>query len=263
MEIAKLFGSNIKPILLSGGLGNTYKSGNIVLKPGSDPIESNELAEIASRVNYDKVRIPKPIKSINNNWIEHNYVAWEYLDGKDLIESYSEKIDLCDHFSQAFKQFDKPDFIDQKKNSWHTADKVTWGELDKTYDPGFQNIINSVMNQLVLINLPNTIIHGDISGNIISDPNKGIGVIDLTLYWRPKDFSKAVLLMDIWAWDDAPLDLYNQVSDLPEFDQLLIRAGLRRIIENPENIHYLGKPHEKAIEGANRYHSTLIKLGLI
>lgn len=263
-NIAKLFGSDEEPILLTGGQGNTYKSNNIILKPTSNQTESEELSELVKKAPpSEKLRIPKPIKSSNNNWVEDGYVAWEYLEGKDLKDNYEQKLQICDWFSEIFKNIEKPDFIEKRNDAWAIADRVTWGEIEKEYGKEFQEIINQVKSILIPIAIPAQIIHGDISENIISDKKDSFGVIDITIYWRPRDYAKALLIVDGITWESADLNIYAFVKDLPEIKQLLLRAGLRRIIENPEHVERSNKNVQKALSESYKYLETLKSLNLL
>jgi len=263
-EIARLFGSDVEPILLKGGRGNTYRSDKIVLKPSNNLTESEEVSELISKISSsDKLRIPKSIKSINGNWIEDGYVAWEFLTGKDLNDNYKEKLRACDWFSDIFENIEKPNFIENRNDAWSVADRVTWGEKEKEYMPEFQEMIDQVQKSLIPIEHSGQIIHGDISGNIVFDIKEGLGVIDITLGWRPKDYAKALLIIDAITWEGADLSIYNHVKDLPNIRQLLLRAGLRRIIENPEHTERSWKDKERASRDATKSFQTLKLLNLI
>ncbi len=262
-KISKLFGSDEEPVLFLDTHG-VYRAGNIIIKPILEKIESEELAEIINQLPVsEKIRIPKPIKSINGNWIEEGYVAWTYLEGKEVGGRYKDKIEVCDFFTKIFQDVSKPKFIEARNNPWAIADRVTWGELKIQYEEKFQNIINVIQPILKPNNLSYQIIHGDITRNIIFNEKEFPGVIDLTLYWRPKDYAKALLIVDAITWEDTNLDVYNLVVDVPEINQLLLRAGLRRIIEQPEHVKYFGKNKDKALEQSSKYLETLKKLNLV
>ena len=263
-QVAKIFGSNEMPVLLLGGQGSAYRSGNIILKPTNDKVESEELANLVSSVvSSRELRIPRPIKSINNNWIEENYVAWEFLEGKEIGLRYEQKIQICEEFSQIFKNIGKPSFIELRNDPWSIADRVTWEEKNKQYDARFQKMINQIKSKLKPIRLNSQIIHGDIARNIIFSKEYAPGVIDLTIYWRPKDYAKALLIVDAITWENTDTNIYKFVKDLPEINQLLLRAGLRRLIENPEHIEHFGKDIHKALFESKKYFNTLKLLKLL
>lgn len=264
-KVAQLFGRNTSPVLLKGGQREVYKVDNIVLKPTNNPRESEELAELVQTISaHPKLRIPRSVKSFHGNWVELGHAAWEFLEGTHMNSNYAKKLQICDFFAEAFEWIkEKPNFINLRKDSWSTADRVTWGELEKEYPTPFQNILEEVTQHLLPLQLKNQIIHGDITGNILFDEEDLPAVIDLTLYWRPKDYAKALLVVDAITWENANPNLYESVSDLPKIDQLLLRAGLRRIIENSEHVEALGKDPNKALNESKKYLKTLQYLNLL
>lgn len=64
-----------------------------------------------------------------------------------------------------------------------------------------------------------------------------------------------------WVGADAT-ELYGYVKHLPNIDQLLLRAALRRILEQQEHF-YVGKDLEEAYKEAQNYIPTLKKLNLL
>lgn len=263
-QVSTLFGSDKEAILFSGGQGKTYKSGNIVIKKIIDEVEGNEMAEIMNGITIsEKIRLPKPFKSINGNWIEEGYMAWTYLEGLEAEGKYKEKIEVCDSFNEIFKNVSKPSFIETANHSWAIADKVVWDEVEMKYEKDFQDIIDTVRAYIKPINLPNQIIHGDIAGNMIFNKENVPGVIDITLYWRPADYVKALFIVHVITWEDADIGVYNLVKNAPEMEQLVLRATLVKIIEQPEHVKYFSKNRDVALGIANKHLETLRKLSFI
>lgn len=255
-KVAKLFGANDDPVLLTGGQGTTWKVGDIILKPSES--ESKDLADLMQQLPaVDYLRLPKPIRSSNESWIEDGYVAWTYLSGKEVDARYKEKVGVSELFSTAFSGIPKPRFIEERNDPWSVADRVTWGEFDKKYEKEFQNIIDDIEAHCSQVNLSEQIIHGDIAGNIVFENDLPPAVIDITLYWRPKDYAKALLVVDAITWEGAKPEIFDLVRDLPNIEQLILRAGLRRIIEQPEHIRAFEKDINVAQSEAEKYHQTL------
>jgi uncharacterized protein (TIGR02569 family) len=265
--IANKFGSIGIPKLLDGGQGTTYRSGEIILKPVGFLAESKEAAEIVSGLTESPLlNLPKAVKSINGNWVEDGYVAWNFVPGTERQGYYSEKLKVCDYFGDIFGGLGKPKFLDLKNDEYTIADRVAWGELERIYPPEQQEIIDLVKSKIRPVNLPSQIIHGDISGNMVFTESGLPGVIDLTLYWRPRNFTKAILLIDAITWEDADPDIYDLVSNEPEIDQLLIRAALRRIVtgfEFVKSARRVDRNWETVFEQAQKYINTLRVLKLL
>ncbi len=259
-EIASRFGSLDSPTLFSGGLGTTYKSGNIVLKRTYDAVKSEELASIIERLPTHQnahVQIPRPIRSQNGKWVEDCFVAWEYIPGEEQVGHYQEKMAVCDGFTDLFESVQKPNFITCEEDPWSTADRITWDERTREYEPEWQNIIDRVTAHKKPITVASQLIHGDIAGNILFTATVP-AAIDITLYWRPACYAKALLAMDVQVWEQAdPRRLHALIVDIPEIDQLLVRAALRRVIAQPEQVATIQKDPKQALAKAESYADTL------
>jgi len=49
------------------------------------------------------------------------------------------------------------------------------------------------------------LIHGDLAGNILSHSSLPFAVIDLWLYWRPQQFSAAIVIIDVVCFEGTDL----------------------------------------------------------
>ena len=82
---------------------------------------------------------------------------------------------------------------------------------------------------------PPGIIHGDLAGNVLFDSVEAPAVIDLTVYWRPVNYSVAVIAADAVCFEGAPLSLFETVSSAAAFPQYLVRALLFRLVADGLN----------------------------
>jgi uncharacterized protein (TIGR02569 family) len=248
-SIAHTFGSDVPPTPLEVGRNKrTYRSGKIVLKSIDSVEENNWLAEIFSQLPKNKnVRVPRPIQSASGHWIENGYVAWSYLEGETVKGRHEEKLMACDAFHEMLTDIPKPDFIDAREHSWAIADRIAWQEVEPDYEEVFMEYIAPLVAQLKPLDLPCQLIHGDLGGNFIFHEKLPPGVIDITLYWRPADFAKAIILVNT-VWDPEPFENFKVFSGIPHFKQLLLRAIIRRIAEQPEHVNYFGKAKSEALK---------------
>jgi hypothetical protein len=259
---AQAFGSGAKPELLARG---TWRSGPIVLKDADERPELwTALAETAVQARPSAaVRIPRPRRSLAGAWVAQGYVAWDYLEGREEAGRYAEKLRACDAFSEAFASVERPAYFDARDDPWCRADRIAWGEAEAPHDERFAPLLDCLRQCLELLDLPSQIIHGDIAGNLVFAEGLPLGVIDLTLYWRPAAFAKAVLIADSLAWEGAdPADFTATLREA-EMHQLVLRAALRRIVEQQEQVSAFGKNPEQALGVAEAYRRVLVRLGLL
>ena len=260
-EIAGQFGCNVDLIHFPDGQGHTYRCGDIVIKRAVNEAEHIALAAILAELpNSTKLRLPKPVMSTDGRLVVDGYVAWTFLTGDDLCGHYTEKVAAIDAYNELFQNVAKPTFIDERTDGWSIADRVSWGEETKTYEPVFQNLIDEITPLLEAIDLPAQLIHGDMARHILLAPKQPPAIIDITPYWRPKDFAHAMMMVTDVAWWEGEIADFDFLKTRPHWRQLVIRAALKRIIEQPEQMEYIGKDRTVAIERAEAYSRALTEI---
>jgi len=254
-NILNSFGIKEKPALLSGGQGDNYKAGDIVLKRVENASEYEWIAETLNSITQTGFRVPRYLKSINGNWVENGWIAYKFVEGEHEKNNWEKKFKLCEKFHDALKNLPCPDFISKRNNPWAIADRVVWGKQTITHHQLLQEQLSKLQRLLKPINLPNQIIHGDFTGNILFHAGLPPAIIDFTPYYRPKHFAKAIMFVDAITWEGAAESIFELVKDLPEIKQLVIRAEMRRLIEIEECAKYFQKGSLEEIEA----HKPLIE----
>jgi uncharacterized protein (TIGR02569 family) len=261
--IAEAFGSNVAPMLLKGGQGITFRAGVIVIKPADSIEEAAWLAMTFSQLqDTAEIRTPKPVPSINGNWIENGYVAWTYVEGKARAGADPDKSMACDAYHRLVSHIPKPDFLATRIDPWSVADRKAWGEEHPDYGHAFTPLYRDMLSSLKEISLPNQIIHGDFNGNVLLADKLPPAVIDFSPYWRPAAFAQAVILIDTAAWDKSAtasglLDVFGSTAHI---EQLTLRATLRRIFEQFEQVRMRGLNAADGLQVAERYQSAYLRL---
>ena len=77
---------------------------------------------------------------------------------------------------------------------------------------------------------PSQVIHGDLTGNVLFADPLPPAVIDLTVYWRPAAYARAIVVADALAWEGATPDDLASATSGEGFGQFLARALLARIV---------------------------------
>ena len=90
--------------------------------------------------------------------------------------------------------------------------------------------------------LEEQVIHGDITGNMLSVPGGSLAVIDFSPYWRPAAFAEAVLVIDAMMWEDASWQIVQSAGSGANFRQLLVCAAMRRLAEVDRHYQLFGLP---------------------
>lgn len=221
---------------LPGGRGTAWKAGDVTLKPLDVlPQELLWLDEVARvHAGDSRLRLSLPIRSQSGELVVECWTAFPYLAGEHRIGRWLEIAKIAREFAALFSEVRRPAFIDLRTHAWARADRFAWDEdhggslVDAPY-------VADLVNARRAVSDPPALIHGDFTGNVLFDSVLPPAVIDLTLYWRPVEYSVAVIAIDAVCFEGAPLSLLETISPNPAFPQHLIRAALFRIVTDHLN----------------------------
>ena len=173
-----------------------------------------------------------PIRSKQGSFVYDGWQAWERLEGEHLPGRWLEKIEVCLQFHQAIAHLPRPSYFDRREqNPWVIADKVTWGEMQLEHHPHILPAVEKLRGCLREINEEPQLIHGDIGGNILFSGKLPPAIIDFSPYWRPVAFAVGVMIVDAIVWEGADFSLMEAGNIFRDFEEYLVRAELRRVIE--------------------------------
>lgn len=246
-EVLRAFGATEPPARIVGGQGQNYRSGQIVLKPAQDDEETAWTAEFYLAVNDPGFRLPKPLRSDRGSFVYGGWQAWEYIEGQHQHKEgrWQEIIEICVRFHQAVAAIPQPPwFARREQNPWVVADKVAWGEAEITghfrmaHHPRIAPAVEKLRRCLRPVTARSQLIHGDFGGNVLFADGLPPAVIDLSPYWRPVAFAVGVVIADAIVWEGADVSLIAAGDRFDNFQQHLLRAELRRVIEL-ETLHQL------------------------
>jgi uncharacterized protein (TIGR02569 family) len=108
--------------------------------------------------------------------------------------------------------------------------RVAWEELPVQACPAAQELLEPLIQARRPISLVSQVVHGDLPGNVLFADGLPPAIIDWPAYWRPTPWASAVAVVDALCWYGASPDLAARWSQLPEWDQMLVRALIYRII---------------------------------
>lgn len=221
---------------LPGGRGTVWKARDVMLKPLDVlPEELLWLDEVARRhVGGSPLRLSLPIRSQSQKLIVDGWTAFPYVAGEHRAGRWLEIAKIAREFAAIFSEVQRPAFVDMRTHAWARADRFAWSE-EPAGPPVNAPYVADLVNARRPVSDPPALIHGDLTGNVLFDSNLPPAVIDLTLYWRPVDYSVAVIAIDAVCFEGAPLSLLETISPNPAFPQYLVRAALFRIVTDHLN----------------------------
>ncbi len=258
IETAKAFGSTVEPVLLSGGQGTSYVSGNIVLKPTGGKSGTQWRAEVFSNLPQSaEVRFHRPIKSVNGQWDYDGYVAWTFLKGEHIKGQYSKKLKASHAFHKLLKDIPQPEGLKTPRGSWSTGNWVALGQKEFNYDQEFMDLYNQIKPHLKPLPEDRQLVHSDMGGNFLLDDVLPPAIIDFSGVWAPNGFGEGVMLADAITWEDASSEELEVFKQVPYIEQMAWRGTLTRIAEQAEHIKWFGKEKADAVEAAREFQKAI------
>lgn len=236
-EVLEAFGASGEPILLKGGMGRTWRVGDLVLKPVDDVVEHDWVAEVYDAWSEPAVRVPHPLR-VDGAWSFQGWGAHVFVPGQNARAGEDPQWfrAVADSFHEAVAGLARPAFLDQRDDPWSFGDRVAWDGVAPQGEPATMSLLERALEHLEPVDLPVQVIHGDLGGNVLRDGDQG-AVIDWPAYHRPRAWALAVIATDAVCWEGADPSLLDLWQEDPVWPQLLLRAVIYRLATRGHNEH--------------------------
>jgi uncharacterized protein (TIGR02569 family) len=215
--------------------GTAWRCGRIVLKPAADRARALFAARALDRVDTEELRIARPVGSTDGRWIVGGWAANRFIDGTPEYR-HDDVVLAAIRLSQATYHLPRPDFLRRRDDADAVADRIAWEEADIPVNEQkggrWYEVLAGARRP---IKLPRQVVHGDLFGAVLFDGDAPPGIVDFSPYYRPAEWSAAIVAVDALAWGDADIELLHRWSHLPEWSQLLLRAMLFRLAAHSLN----------------------------
>ena len=227
-----LQGSDASPL---PGVGRrAFRVGAFVLKfVGKETHEPTVawLAELFSRLPSKDFRVPRLIQGRCGNWIWDGWIAMEWLPGSSRQGEWATKVAASRALHAAIGDAVLPASFEPNNGVWARADRAAWGEERIAIHPELQPLIEPLLERRVAVTAMPQLIHGDLSrANFLLHAGRPPAIIDFAPYLRPPGLALAIMAVDEAAWYGADLQVFDQVSAIEHWDQLLLRAAVMRLV---------------------------------
>lgn len=210
--------------LLRGGQGTSWRADDLVLKPDR-PDFAEWLASVLAGP-FDGVRVAPPVRTSDGAWGVDGWTAAPLLAGApDVRGRHAEVFTGARALQAGLPDVAEPPWSQQRPDPWARADRIAWGE-ERTRPPGpVATVLEDLLGPVRQVDLPVRLTHLDLAGNVLLDDALPPAVIDLSPYWRPAAYARAVVVVDLMLWHDASADV-TALADLGEHSEGLLRRAL-------------------------------------
>lgn len=259
-DVLTAFGITTPPARLTGGQGQTFRSGSWILKPAPNVAETEWIAGILADLDQTGFRVARHKRATSGAWVVSGWSVQEHLDGEQRTGAWPEIIAAGHALHHAFADAPRPAFLDARTDPWAVADRVAWGEQPHEAYPELAEALAPLVRRLRPVSQPCQLIHGDLTGNVLFREGQPPAVIDISPYWRPAGFAAAIVVVDALTWEGADPGLLASVETLPEIDQLLLRAAIWRLVELEETRRQSGREYPGALTRHRSIHHRLFEM---
>jgi uncharacterized protein (TIGR02569 family) len=175
-------------------------------------------------------RVARPVQAETGDWIHDGWEAWEHLPGRTDPTRWNAALDAGIAFHRSLAGIARPEFLDERDNPWTRADRIAWGDSDAADDP----VLVTLMELRRPVRTDAQLVHGDLLGNVLYASGLPPAIIDWSAYWRPTGWAAAVIAVDAMCWHGADTGLADRWSWIPDWEQVLLRALLFRMLTDQE-----------------------------
>lgn len=234
-----------RPVLLPGGEGQSWRCGDVVLKPATDRDQAAWIADVLSRVSVDGLVVPEPVRGATGEWVVDGWTAARWVDAQPRDGAWHDVMRAGRAFHGALAAVPRPAWMDRADDWWRRADRVAW---ESRRASGALELVALVARLRVLLSpvaLPEQVVHADLCGNVLFDARDRPVVLDFSPYWRPREWASAVVAVDAYEWEGAGAEALDWLRDVRDGDQLLLRAAIFRIATSAETVIVRGDAARK------------------
>lgn len=236
--------AGVVPVRLPGGQGTAWRAGQVVLKPADSLAAGRWFAEVYDALTGPGFRVPRPVRAVSGDWVAEGWTGWQWVAGaaadwSGVSPRWPELVAASRALHAALASVPVPSWRAAVENPWTIGDEVAWGERDP--EPLLGQVTGSLSGQvrqllaaLRPVDLPDQLIHADLSGNVLFADGLAPAVIDFSPLERPAGLPVAVAAVDALMWKRASPEILDWLAELlpagAGLDQLLARALIYRLV---------------------------------
>jgi uncharacterized protein (TIGR02569 family) len=230
-EILNSFNLSGDIVPLSGGQNTSVRVNNAVLKPVDDIQHSEWLLNIIYNIKPQGYRLAKPIRSKYGTFVSKRWACTHYEMGHDINGHIEEKLMVSRLFHRDLSSVNLQDFS-PIENPWTKGHRIAWeiDELPREIPKEMQECINNLLRTVSLREQYKVqVVHSDLSGNILFDPDLNPLIIDFSPTIAPVEYAEAILVCDCIAWQGSEVSEIDLLSGNELYKEMIIRAIVFRL----------------------------------
>jgi uncharacterized protein (TIGR02569 family) len=235
-DVLRAFGLAVAPVRLAGGQGESWRAGDVVLKPVPDPAAAGWVADVLERVVEDGFRVARPVRHAGGGWVAGGWAAHRWVAGEPgPVGRWAELLGAARAFHHAVRAEPQPPFLAHRDDRWARGDRAAWEEASPDVLPQVARVAARLRALTRPAAEPPQLVHGDLSGNVLFAEGLAPAVIDVSPYWRPAAYAEAVAVADGLLWWGEGAGLLAGAGRAGD-PALVARGVLFRLLELDEHL---------------------------
>jgi uncharacterized protein (TIGR02569 family) len=216
-----------RPVVWAGR--RAWLCGDVLIRPVPDNVVAAWSATVLDGLQVEGLRIARPLRSSDGRWVVGGWSACWYVPG--LLEPrHDAVVEASLRLHAATTSVARPRMLDDRDDLLSRSAAGAFGERRLTLDPAMGGDLYTRLAELRRpIRLVPQVVHPELFGAVLFDPEGMPTLIEMVPCWRPKEWAAAVIVVDALAWGGAEAALLHRWSHLDEWPQALLRALMHRL----------------------------------
>jgi uncharacterized protein (TIGR02569 family) len=216
-----------RPVLWAGR--RAWHCGDVLIRPVADNALAAWSAGVLDGLYVEGMRLAHPVRSSDGRWVVAGWAACRFVPGT-LQPRYDAMVDASLRLHAVTATLNRPRLLDDRDDLPARAAAAAWGERKLALNPRAGGVtFDELAGRRVQVDLEPQVVHAELFGAVLFDPDGVPALIDLVPAWRPKEWAAAIIVVDAVAWGGADEALLDRWAQLDAWPQMLLRAVLHRL----------------------------------
>jgi uncharacterized protein (TIGR02569 family) len=226
------FGADEQAMPLSGGWGEAWRAGAIVLKPMRRRLDQLQWeADLLDNVRPKRLRVAPFVRTRAGSLVADGWSAWRFVEGERRSDRWAEVIAAGERLHRALVGVPRPSFLDSLDDPWTIGERAAWGELSAQPFVAVPHVAE-LLEATGPLEEPSQVIHTDLASNTLVADGLPPAVIDFSPGYRPVRYASAIVVADALVWHGAKEDVVELIEPTHGGVQHLLRALVFRLVSD-------------------------------
>lgn len=213
-EVIRAFGLRGTPTPIDGGQGGAWLVGESVMKRETDPQLQEWTGTALASIEQAGFRLPPVRRAVDGRWVVDGWGATGALPGVSSetgVVAWKTVVEAGRAFHAAARELERPRWISEREDWWARADRAAWGEQDMDVIAPLAPVVDALKSNFAPLGT-DQLIHADLTGNVLHEPDSPPGIIDVSPLWRPAEYADGIVVADALCWHGASGDLLRETG---------------------------------------------------